>query len=45
VANAYSGTVSAFALDPLSGALAAITGSPFAAGNGPYSVVTVRVAR
>lgn len=44
-ANAYSGTVSAFALDPVSGALTAVAGSPFAAGNGPYSVITVRVAR
>jgi 6-phosphogluconolactonase (cycloisomerase 2 family) len=44
-ANAYSGTVSAFAVDPLTGALAAVAGSPFAAGSGPYSVVTIRVAR
>lgn len=44
-ANAYSGTVSSFAVDPASGALAAVAGSPFAAGNGPYSVVTIRVAR
>jgi 6-phosphogluconolactonase len=45
VANSQSGTVSAFAIDAATGALAAVAGSPFAAGNGPYSVVTVRIAQ
>jgi DNA-binding beta-propeller fold protein YncE len=45
VANSNPGTVSALAIDAATGALAAVAGSPFAAGNGPYSVVTVRIAR
>ena len=45
VVHSYSGTVSAFAIDAATGALAAVAGSPFAAGNGPYSVVTVRIAQ
>ena len=45
VANSFSATLSAFAIDAATGALTALTGSPFATGNGPYFVVTVRVAQ
>src|SRR5262249_7353062 len=39
VVNTGSGNVSAFAVDPLTGALTAIAGSPFGAGMAPQSVV------
>ena len=39
VANTGSGNVSAFAVDPLTGVLIAIAGSPFGAGMAPQSVV------
>jgi 6-phosphogluconolactonase (cycloisomerase 2 family) len=38
VANGLSNNVSVYAINPASGALAAIPGSPFAAGTYPYSV-------
>jgi 6-phosphogluconolactonase len=37
-ANNGSGTVSAFGIDTVTGALAAVSGSPFAAGSGPWCV-------
>ncbi len=36
--NGGSNDVSAYAVDPASGALTPIAGSPFAAGNGPDSI-------
>ena len=38
VANAGSSTVSAYRIDPTSGALTSVPGSPFPAGTGPNSV-------
>ncbi len=38
VGNVGSNTVSAFAINATTGVLTPITGSPFAAGNGPYSL-------
>jgi DNA-binding beta-propeller fold protein YncE len=38
VANQGDGTVSAYTIDPSTGALKTITGSPFTAGSGPHSV-------
>ena len=40
VANAGSGSVSAFKLDPNSGALSTVTGSPFSAATGPSALGT-----
>jgi 6-phosphogluconolactonase (cycloisomerase 2 family) len=45
VANSLSATLSAFAIDPATGALGTVTGSPYPTANGPYFVVTVRVAQ
>jgi 6-phosphogluconolactonase len=39
VANVYSNNVSAFTINPSTGALTEIAGSPFAAGMMPRSVV------
>jgi 6-phosphogluconolactonase (cycloisomerase 2 family) len=38
--NLTSNNVSAFAIDPVSGGLTAVPGSPFAAGSGPFGVTT-----
>jgi len=38
VANSGSNNVSAYTIKPVTGALAAVVGSPFAAGSGPVSV-------
>jgi len=45
VANAFSATLSALAIDPATGSLAGVAGSPFPTGNGPYAVVTARIAQ
>jgi len=38
VANAGSANVSGYTIDPATGALTSVKGSPFAAGSGPFSV-------
>ena len=43
VTNYWDGTVSAYTIDAASGALAAVAGSPFAAQDGPISVVITKV--
>jgi len=42
VANAGSNTVSAHSIEASTGTLTAVTGSPFAAGTSPWSIVTVK---
>ncbi|MGH7985387.1 MAG: hypothetical protein ACREQX_03765, partial [Candidatus Binataceae bacterium] len=42
VANEGSGNVSAYTIDATTGALTPISGSPFAAGADPISVITVK---
>jgi DNA-binding beta-propeller fold protein YncE len=42
VANANSNNVSGYSIDPATGVLTAIGGSPFAAGSSPLSVAVAR---
>jgi 6-phosphogluconolactonase len=43
VANMNSASVSADTINATTGALTAVTGSPFAAGDGPCSVAVIRI--
>ena len=43
VANAGSNNVSGYTINSSTGALTSISGSPFTAGSGPYSIITVRI--
>jgi DNA-binding beta-propeller fold protein YncE len=45
VANGTSNNVSAYTINASTGALTPVAGSPFAAGTGPYSVITVGTIR
>ena len=42
VANFGANTVSAYSINPATGALTAVPGSPFSTGNGPFSVTVDR---
>ena len=43
VANSGSNNVSGYTINSSTGALTSISGSPFTAGSGPYSIITVRI--